>query len=386
LHAPEVALLIETSRAYGRGLLHGINGYLRDHGPWFIYVHTNDLGMPPPRWLKRWNGDGILARIADRETAKMIRSTGLPAVDLRYSVPNFGFPHVGLDNRAVVALAFRHMVNCGFTKFGFFGLPPGKKAWMDQRRELFEQLVLESGYTCDVFDWPSQTSSANWEIERSPIAAWVRSLPKPIGVMCCSDERGLQLLEVCRRTFVLVPDEVAVIGVGNDENICNLCHPNLSSVDVNTYNVGYEAAALLDRMIAGKSATEQSLLLAPGEVVPRESTDVLATEDRELADVIRKIRKHACEGLRLKEFVAMTNLSRRTLERRVRILLGRSPKEEIIRVQIESAKRLLAETNLSVVAVAAKCGFSQPNHFSRVFHAKVGVPPTSYSRNAKRRS
>jgi LacI family transcriptional regulator len=202
--------------------------------------------------------------------------------------------------------------------------------------------------------------------------------------MTSSDERGLQLLEACRRINVLVPDEVAVIGVDNDEIICNLSHPNLSSVDVNTYNVGYEAAALLDRMMAGAPAPEQPVLLAPGIVVPRESTDVLATDDRELADAIRKIRRHACDGLRLKDFATMTKLSRRTLERRVRSLLGRSPKEEITRVQLESAKRLLVDTNLSVVAVAEKCGFTQPRYFSQVFHAKVGIPPTLYGRNAKR--
>jgi LacI family transcriptional regulator len=381
---PQVALLIETSRAYGRGLLLGINGYLRAHGPWSIYVNTNDLGTPPPQWLRNWTGDGILARIEDREMAATIRQTGLPAVDLRYSVRNVGFPHVGLDNRAVVALAFQHLANCGFRQFGFFGLPPGKNVWMDLRRELFQQVVVESGSRCDVFDWPYRPNSTNWDDEQSQIAAWVRQLPKPVGVMTSSDERGLQLLEACRRINVLVPDEVAVIGVDNDEILCNLSHPNLSSVDVNTYNVGYEAAALLDRMMAGAPAAEQPVLLAPGIVVPRESTDVLATDDRELADAISKIRRHACDGLRLKDFAMMTNLSRRTLERRVRSLLGRSPKEEITRVQLECAKRLLVDTNLSVVAVAEKCGFSQPKYFSQVFHARVGIPPTLYGRNAKR--
>jgi LacI family transcriptional regulator len=381
---PHVALLIETSRAYGRGLLHGINGYLRAHGRWSLYVQTNDLGTPPPQWLRNWNGDGILARIDDRHMAETIRQTGLPAVDLRYSVQNFGFPHVGLDNRVVVGLAFQHLANCGFKQFGFCGLPPGKNFWMDLRRDLFEQVVLESGSACHVFERPWRFESATWDDEQDQIAAWVEHLPKPVGVMACNDEVGLQLLEACRRINVLVPEEVAVIGVDNDEIICNLSNPNLSSVDVNTYNVGYEAAALLDRMIAGEPAVEQPVLLPPGIVVTRESTDVLATEDRELADAIRKIREHACDGLRLKDFTRMTKLSRRTLERRVRTLLGRSPKEEITRVQLESAKKLLMNTNLSVVAVAERCGFSQPKYFSQVFHAKVGLPPTLYGRNAKR--
>jgi LacI family transcriptional regulator len=184
----------------------------------------------------------------------------------------------------------------------------------------------------------------------------------------------------------VVPDQVAVVGVDNDEIICDLSNPKLSSVDVNTYDVGYAAAALLKRMMAGEAADEAPVLLAPRVVVTRESTDVLATDDRELAEAISLIREHACEGLRLKEFVRMTKLSRRTLERRVRNLLGRSPKEEITRIQIESAKRLLVDANLPVEAVAERCGFSQPKYFSHVFHAKVGVPPALFRRNAKRTS
>jgi LacI family transcriptional regulator len=383
---PHVALLIETSRAYGRGLLQGINGYLRAHGPWSIYFQPHGLGTPPPRWLKNWEGDGILARIEDCRMAETIRQTGLPAVDLRYSVRNYGFPHVGIDNRAVVHLAVQHLANCGFKHFGFFGLPPGKNIWMDLRRDLFEETVQASGSACHIFHGALRTKSATWEDEQEQIAAWVSVLPKPVGVMTCNDDRGLQLLDACRRINVLVPDEVAVIGVDNDEIICNLANPRLSSVDVNTYNVGYEAAALLDRMIAGESAKEEPVLLAPGIVVTRESTDVLATEDRELADAIRQIRQRASEGLRLKDFVRMTSLSRRTLERRMRSFLGRSPKEEITRVQLESAKRLLVDTNAPVVTVAEKCGFSEPKYFSQVFHAKVGIPPALYRRNAKRPS
>jgi LacI family transcriptional regulator len=381
---PHVALLIETSRAYGRGLLQGITGYLRAHGPWSIYFQPDGLGVPPPHWLKNWRGDGILARIEDRQTAELIRRTGLPAVDLRYSVRNFGMAHVGLDNREVVRLAFRHLCHCGFKHFGFFGLPPGQNFWMDLRRDLFEEAVLALGSTCHVFRYTSRRKAPSWEDEQQQVAAWVRRLPKPIGVMTCNDERGLQLLDACRRAHISVPHDVAVIGVDNDEIICNLSNPRLSSVDVRTCNIGYEAAALLDRMMAGENAAGEPVILSPGTVVPRESTDLLATEDRELADAIRLIREHACEGLRLKDFVRMTNLSRRTLERRVRGLLGRSPKEEITRVQIERSQKLLAETDLSVAAVAKKCGFGQPKYFSQVFHAKVGIPPASYRREARR--
>src|SRR5262249_13925373 len=166
----------------------------------------------------------------------------------------------------------------------------------------------------------------------------------------------------CRRINVRVPDEVAVIGVDNDEILCNLSSPPLTSVDINTERIGYEAAALLDRLMAGAGAPRQPKLLPPRGVVPRQSTDVLATEDHELAAVIRYIREHACEGLRLKDLLHTTGLSHRTLERRVRELLGRSPKEEITRVQLERAKRLLTETDLPVPVIPPKSPFSPPKY------------------------
>jgi LacI family transcriptional regulator len=168
--------------------------------------------------------------------------------------------------------------------------------------------------------------------------------------------------------------------VDNDEILCSLSSPPLTSVDINTVQVGYEAAALLDRLMAGARPPDEPMLLTPRGVVPRESTDVLATDDRELAVAIRFIRDHACGGLRVKELVRKTGLTRRSLERRMEKLLGRSPKEEITRVQIERAKRLLTETDLSAAEVAEKCGYGQPKYFSQVFHAKVGLPPGAYRR------
>ena len=217
-------------------------------------------------------------------------------------------------------------------------------------------------------------------MSRSRLLPGSVALPKPIGVMTCNDDRGLQVLDACRRMSILVPEEVAVIGVDNDEIICNLSSPNLTSVDVNTYNIGYEAAALLDRMIAGEPAAEKLVLLAPGIVVTRGSTDVLATEDRELAEAIRLIRAHACEGLRFKDFVKMTNLSRRTLERRVRNLLGRSPKEEITRVQLESAKRLLWTPTCPSSPSPKNAASASPSTSARSFMPRLEPPPPCTAR------
>jgi LacI family transcriptional regulator len=380
---PHVALLIEASRGYGRSLLQGVIRYQREHRPWSIYFQPHDLGAPPPAWLKNWHGDGILARIDDRTMARAVLRAGLPAVDLRFSVPKLGLPGVGIDNHAVVRLAFEHLANSGFKAFGFCG-PPRRNTWMDLRRDLFRQLAQQAGHACHVFETAPRTPPATWEEEQEQVADWILHLPRPIGIMACNDDRGQQVLDACRRVNVLVPDEVAVIGVDNDEILCNLSTPPLSSVDPNTEQVGYEAAALLERMMAGEPAPQRPLFLAPLRVVPRESTDVLATEDRELAAAIRHMREHACEGLRLKDCAQWTSLSRRELERRMRKLLDRSPKEEITRIQIERAKRLLTETDLPGAVIAEKCGFGEAKYFNQVFHAKAGLPPGEYRKGMRR--
>lgn len=380
---PHVALLIETSRAYGRGILQGVIRYQRERSPWSIYFQPQGLDDPPPTWLKNWKGDGILARINNRKMAEIISRTGLPAVDMRLAVSGLRMPTIGLDNQAVVRLAFEHLANSGFEQFGFCGLPRKQIHWMDVRLEHFRKMTRAAGYACHVFDADAITStgSANWEETQERIGRWLRKLPKPIGIMACNDDRGQQVLDACRRVNVLVPDEVAVVGVDNDEILCNLAFPPLSSVNINTEQVGYEAAALLARMMAGRRVTSRSKLLTPLGVVARESTNVLATEDRELAAAIRYLREHACEGLRVSDLVHRLHFSRRELERRMRKLLGRTPKEEMLRVQVERAKHLLKSTDLTAASVAIKCGFNEAKYFSQVFRARVGLAPGAYRKS-----
>lgn len=382
---PHVALLIESSRAFGRGILRGVIRYQREHGPWSIFFEPHGLDTPAPPWLKRWCGDGILARINSPQMARLIQRTGLPAVDMRFSIPGLNMPSVGIDNRAVVTLALRHLMNSGFKQFAFCGTPRQHDTWMDLRCDLFQQMVAESGYTCHVFaSAESQRSSQmGWEYSQDQISKWLLKLPKPIGIMACNDDRGQRVLDACRRVDIQVPDEVAVIGVDNDEILCGLSCPPLTSVNIDTQQIGYEAAAMLNRLMSGAPTPTQPLLLAPQGVVARESTDVLAIDDRELSEAIRYIRQHACEGLRIKELVGKIPLSRRGLERKFLDLLGRTPKDEILRIQIEQAKQLLSLTDLPVQIISTKCGFSESKYFSQVFRAKVGHSPIAYRKSTK---
>lgn len=377
---PHVALLIESSHGYGRSLINGVRRFLHEHGRWSIYFRPQGLEATPPDWLKDWHGDGILVRIEDRAMAKAVVESGLPAVNLRLPIPGYPLPIVGLDNLAIGGLAFRHLVDCGLEHFAYCGVPRGQYPWYDEREDSFVKAVRDAGHQCHVFAEPKQRKRPTWEEQEDLIAHWLADLPRPLGILACSDERGLELLEACRRANILVPEEAAVIGVDDDEYVCRLSNPPMSSISPNAERIGYEAAALLSRMMQGEPAPARPILLPPGGVVARESTDVLATDDRELANAIRYIRGHACEGLRVKELLRVTRLSHKNLERRVQKLLGRSPKEEIMRVQIQTAKQLLYETNLTAAAIARRCGYDEPKYFCQVFHAKVGMTPGAYRR------
>lgn len=377
---PHIALLIETSREYARGLLRGVARYHHENGPWSIYFVPHGLDEPPPTWLKHWKGDGILCRINSQRMARAVLATGVPAVDVRGALPDSPVPFVGLDNRPIARLAYDHLHQCGLKNFGFCGRPRGENPPQDFRCDYFVELVEQNGQPCDVFPGPNVGArKQSWEREQEDLARWLKKLKKPVGVLASNDDRGHQVLDACRRAGVSVPHEVAVLGVDNDANLCNLCTPPLSSIDTNASLVGYEAAALLVRMMEGaKSPKEPVLIGSPKGLVRRQSTDILAIEDAELAKALRFIRENACNGIQVSDVIAQTKHSPSTLERRIKALFGRSLKSEITRVRLDSAKLLLQETNLKVSQIAARSGFNEAKYFCEVFHNVEGVTPTAY--------
>src|SRR5260370_33507942 len=314
-HRPEVALLIETSNAYARGLLRGIRAYIREHRSWWIYVGEQRRGESAPSWLKKWHGDGIIARIESAAIARAIVASGLPAVDVsaaRY-VPELLY--VETDDAAIASLAADHLLQRGFRHFGYCGDP--RFNWSNWRAEHFQEQIARAAFDCSFYQSSRKRhGAAPWERERAAIGDWIRSLPKPVGVMACYDIRGREVLDICRQFGVKVPDEVAVIGVDNDELICDLADPPLSSVIPDAQRTGYEAARLLDLLMAGQSELPLAHLIKPLGIVVRGSTDVLATNDNEVSAAVRFIRAHASEGIKAEDVLRAVPLSRRVLESR----------------------------------------------------------------------
>lgn len=379
-----VALLIETSNAYARNLLRGIIRYVREqHRPWSIRLLEQGRGETPPAWLKRWKGDGIIARIENRRIADAVAATRLPIVDVSAARLLPELPWVETDDRAIAQLAFDHLADRNFRSFAFCG--DSRFQWSCWRRDHFVSLVEARGLTCSVHDFRTRSGKTlSEEGQRDDLLKWLRTLPRPVGVLACYDVLAHQVLDVCHEHELRVPDDIAVLGVDNDELLCSLTIPPLSSVIPDAQGTGYEAARQLDLLMSSRKRASESVLMSPLGVCTRQSTDVLAIDDPDVAHAIRYIRDHALEGIKVQDVLGEVPLSRRALEIRFRELLDRTPHDEIMRVRMERVKELLLSTDLSLSEIAHRTGFRHVEYLSVAFRRSEGYPPSDFRKGRGR--
>jgi LacI family transcriptional regulator len=341
-----------------------------------------------PVWLRNWDGDGVIARVETPEMAAFVRRLGMPAVDVRGSVSGFGLPLIDTDDRKVANLAAEHLMCRGFRHYAFCGFVGAN--YSDKRSHWFQEQLTLSGFSCQIFTPPMQLAegqTTGYERQgllfQEDLGRWLVSLPKPIGIMACNDIRGQQVLNLCRSLDLAVPEEVAIIGVDNDEILCELSDPPLSSVAPDTLRIGYDAAVLLDRMMAGGKPPAKPVLIPPRGIVTRRSTEVLALDDHQLAVGLRFIRDHAFDPITIKEVAKVASMCRRVFERRFAAKMGRSPKAEVLRLRLEKAKQLLTDTDWNLSQIAEKTGFNYGEYLHTVFTQKTGITPGEFRRHAK---
>ena len=372
-----VALLIETSNSYSRGVLEGITQYVRHHERWSIFLPEQERGGRPPQWLGRWRGDGIIARIETDEIAASLRKAKLPVVDVSAARHLPDIPWVETDDEAIAELGVQHLLNRGFRNLAYCGYPGFN--WSNWRRDKFRSLVESAGVAASVYDSLSRNAPKySWDREKRGLAKWLSGLPRPIGIFACYDIQAQKLLEVCRELSIAVPEEIAVLGVDNDQLLCELSDPPLSSIICNTQRTGFEAAALLDRMMNGEQIDSAPVLVAPMGIRARQSTDILAIDDPDVATALRFIREHALEGINVADVIRHVPLSRRVLESRFKKILGRSPHEELTRLKLDRIKELLTETDLSLSDIARRTGFEHDEYMCVFFRKLKGMPPGQF--------
>ena len=388
LPRPRIALLVEASRSYGRDLLRGVALFGRTRTNWSLLHQEMTIDATPPGWMIASGVSGVIGRV-DTHTIASLRQLDVPIVDVRCRHSFDGIPQVETDDRAVAQFAFDHLWDRGFRRFAFCGYKHAH--YSETRLQFFRELVTAANCELAIYETSTNRDATLTDIEQSglldteELTAWLESLPRPAGMFVCNDIRGQQVLNACRSSEIAVPDDLAIIGVDNDDAICPLTDPPLSSVRPTAERVGYRAAEILHAMLNGAPPPNTIEFIPPVEVVQRLSTQVSAVEDREIAKVCRFIREHACEGIDVNTVAEFTSLSRRQLERRFRVELNRTLHDEITSVQLTKVKQLLGETSMTLEQITPLAGYSHKERLSAVFKRETGETPGEYRRRQKER-
>jgi len=365
--------------AYEHGITRGIVRYAKAARGWDLYGYG--WMFRPLDALEVWRGDGIIARVESREDAAGLAALKVPIVDVAgaYRWPSFHL--VANDDEATGRKAAAYLRSCGFRRFAFCGVTG--TGWSRGRGKGFAEAVRPFCPEVPVFE----ELLAWWESleESGRLRSWISRLERPVGVFACNDTSGLKLAEMCRSLAVPVPDSVAILGVDNEDILCEMASPSLSSIELDCETIGFRAAALLDGLLAGPRAAgprarKRIIFVPPKEIVERESTQVFSCGDPIVEQAVRSIRLRAAQGATAAAILAELPASRRSAEIRFRKATGRSIREEILRVRLARARTLLHGTNLTVAAVAAECGFASAQRFHEAFRKTEGVSPGAFKK------
>lgn len=373
---PRVALLIETARSYTRDMLAGVRRYIAEHGPWSIFIELRASDSAPPVWLAKWDGDGLICRTFNETIARAVKAGGLPVVETRSSHLCPEFPFVGMDNSLIGRTVAQHFLSRGYRNFAAYSLDTER--FFEQRVQNFVAAVTGAGAECPVLPGAEPESVRDWEKAQQRLIEWLESLPKPVGVYAANDQLGFRVLDACQRAGISVPEEVAVVGTENEETLCSLASPPMTSLRLDGHTVGYLAARTLDRMMRGQKPERMETLVPPRGIIVRASSDDLVIHDKLVQKAARLIREQVAAGVNVDQLCAALHTSRSSLERRMKEALGRTPKEEILRQRFRLVERLLRETDLTVEAIAAQTGFTHSHYLQAAFKKHHGITPGQF--------
>jgi LacI family transcriptional regulator len=372
-----VALVMGLADTYEHGIARGVVRYAKAREQWDLYGYG--WMFRPFDALEVWNGDGIITRAESVADAARLQRLTVPVVDVAGAYPAPSFWAVTNDDHATGRRAGDYLVSCGFPRFAYCGV--ARTEWSEKRKRGFFEAVRGVDPAPSVFE----ESLAWWERldSKGRLGKWLAGLRRPLAVFACNDTAGLKLASLCRDLGIPVPDSTAILGVDNEDILCEMTYPSLSSIELDCEEIGYRAAALLDEvMAAGERARpqERAVVVPPRGVVERESTRVYAGEDQLVQEAMRHIRLHGTEPSGIPELLAVIPASRRSLETRFKKATGRTLKQEIVRVRLAHARALLRTSRLTVADIASRSGFGSAQRFHETFLAAEGVSPGSYRR------
>ena len=374
---PEVVVLVETSRSYARDILRGIMRYEMLHGPWNIYANPGGRQEQRVPKMSYRHVKGIIAHITSDQMIDGILESGLPTISVFPSddIPSFSkqvrrYGEVRCDSVEIGKMAASYLLDRRFPHYGFVG-ELHEVDWSNMRRDAFMGTVAQGGYQTHVYPTPP-ASPPDWNLEQERLCAWLQSLPKPAGVFAAHDIRGRHVIDACHIMQIHIPDEIAVLGVDNDELFCESITPRLSSVALDSEKAGFESAKMLDELMHG-SRKKKTAVFGPTRVVSRRSSDFYRVDDKIVREALSFIQSYYPEPISVTDVVKATGVSRRLLEMRFKQCMGHSVLDEIKRRRLEKVKMFLLETDLSLDRIAELCGFQSKNYLVNVFRREFGT-------------
>ena len=379
----QVVILTSTITQCVRAILTGVLQYAQKRGHWRIDQRETRPQSPPPRRLTVSGCAGIVA--ADHHSvqeARLIANAGVPVIVLlqphpmrQPSYPLFPYSCVLWDSAAVGRMAARYFLERHYAHFAFVGDTHIDSYWSQEREQGFREVLNAAGQTaCHSYEACSVHEQRDWAVERPRMEAWLRTLPKPIALFAVNDRRGKQVLDACLNAGVVVPDEVAVLAVDNDEWICEATVPTLSSIQCNPQPTGYRIAEHLDRLMRGERLPKREYLVEPAHVVTRQSTDWTALTDPSVVKTLAFIRTNAAQAeIGVGDIARAMGLSRRALEVRFRTATGHTLRKEIENVRLDRLLSLLTESDEKITILARQCGFGEGTHLGRLFSKRFNI-------------
>ncbi len=379
-----IALLVPAGGGYSRGICRGVATYALEREDLLIFPYERAEFMKLPSWLKKGHIDGIIGFITNQDLGKQIKSLGVPVVDVQGEGNCPDSPVIDTDPGIVAQLAADFFIQAGFINFAFCGYPG--IFFSDRRSQAFTRIFAARSQEVCVYQPPPKVSaSINLQfremrgLEYEPaLASWLTQLPKPVAILACNDTRGQQIITACRDLGVAMPSEVSVIGVDNDDILCRLCRPTLTSIAPDTEGIGLVAAEMLIRILDGEPVEPRLYYHPPLRVFERQSTDITTAENPLVVAASRIIRDRACHGISVEQVCELAGCSRSTLDNLFKKHLGRPVAGEVLRVRLNRGMRLLENTNLSIEEVGRQCGFSSATYFCRFFKRETGSTPALY--------
>jgi LacI family transcriptional regulator len=376
-----VVLIYDARSAYDVKVMTGVASYVQETTEWNVYIEESALRDQRLPYLRSWRGDGIIADFDDPQIAAAVVRSNLPAVGFGsgygWFERNSTIPYFLTNNEAIAELAASHFLHRGLRNFAYCGYPRSTtNGWSEERERAFVSHVTSRGFACTVYHGHHQTGRQWASLQRS-LGEWLVQIPKPFGLMAANDARGRQVLEACRGCGLRVPEDTSVIGVDNDELLCKLSNPLLSSVEQGAKRLGYKAARILDRVMHGRKC-ETRYVIDPVEVVTRKSSETLAIADAIVVEAMAFISNHCSEGIKVDDVVDAIGISRSGLENRFRNILGYSAHTAIRRLQLHRTKQLILDSNLPLKRIASEAGFRSVQHMTTLFGRAFGQSPAKY--------